>query len=228
MGDAAIDLVILDCDGVLVDSEPIALDLLRRTLAANGYDLSLGEVQRRFQGRALAAIPGILREEGQALPDGALARMEDELLREFTARLRPVAGMEALLDRLRAPSCVASSSSQRRLAHSLAVTGLELRFAARAFSAEEVRRGKPAPDLFLHAAARLGAGPVRCLVIEDSPAGIEAARAAGMRSLGFTGGTHANGAAYRARLESAGADAIASDVAALARQLAALGLLAAE
>ena len=215
----AIDLVILDCDGVLVDSEPIALDLLRETIAASGLALDAGEVQRRFQGRALAGVPGVLRETyGHSIAPERLARMEDDLLAAFATRLRPIRGIEAALDALAVPAAVASSSSRRRLAVTLEATGLADRFSGAVHSAEDVTRGKPAPDLFLRAAARAGARPDRSLVVEDSPAGIEAARAAGMRSVGFVGGGHAGGAAYRAALEVAGAARIVAD----ARELAAL------
>ena len=203
--------IIFDCDGVLIDSESIALALLRDTLADTGLDLPLAEVQGRFQGRSLATVVADLREHwGHAMPSAAIARMGEALLQRFTASLLPVPGMIGLVDALERPVCVASSSHTVRLRHSLTVTDFARRFEPHVFSADAVGRGKPAPDLFLHAAARMGVEPARCLVIEDSVAGIEAARAAGMDAIGFTGGSHARGKDYAARLLAAGASRIAT------------------
>ena len=211
-----VDLVIFDCDGVLVDSEPIALALLRDTIAAAGLALSAETVQREFQGRSLAAVRERLRDaHGLAIAPDVWDAMDDELLARFTRELRPVPGMGALVAALPCRACVASSSNTRRLRHSLAVAGLASLFGSHVFSADAVARGKPAPDLFLHAAARMGVAPERCVVVEDSPAGIEAARAAGMDVVGFAGGSHLAEAAV-ARLREAGAPVVAGDAAALA------------
>ena len=184
------ELVIFDCDGVLVDSEAIALDVVRQTLAGLGLPLGLDEVRERFLGRALPSIVADLREDGIDFDAGHRAAMDDELRRRFEVGLRPVPGMAGLIDRLAVPSCVASSSHTARLRRSLAVAGLLTRFDGAVFSADEVERGKPHPDLFLHVAARMGAAPERCLVIEDSLPGLMAARAAGMAAIAFTGGSH--------------------------------------
>lgn len=216
-----VDLVILDCDGVLVDSEPIALALLRDMLSDLGLDLPLERVQREFQGRSLPSVVERLRaRHGLDPPPEALEAMGETLLRRFTSELRVVSGMAGLVDRLDRPSCVASSSNARRLAHALAVTGLAPRFEGRVFSAEAVRRGKPAPDLLLHAAGRCGARPARCLVVEDSGAGVEAAVAAGMMVVGLTAGSHARGPGYADRLRCAGAEAVAPDAATLEKLIA--------
>ena len=213
------DLVIFDCDGVLVDSEGIAQDLLRRTLLEQGLELSADTVREQFQGRSLSAVQATLRAlHGVTLPAQAVDEMGRRLLARFSAGLRPVDGMAALVDGLTARACVASSSSRERLHHALAVTGLADRFAGAIFSADDVRRGKPAPDLFLHAARMCGTQPIACVVVEDSPAGLEGARRAGMAAIGFTGGSHAGGADYADTLVRAGAHAVAAN----AHELAAL------
>ena len=209
------DLVIFDCDGVLVDSEPISLGLLRDTIAASGLDLSLETVRGEFQGRSLPAVVTRLREaHDHAVPPDALAAMGEELLRRFSRDLRPVRGMRALVRQLGCRRCVASSSHTRRLRHSLAVAGLADLFGPHVFSADAVARGKPAPDLFLHAAARMGVAPERCAVVEDSVPGIEAARAANMRALGFAGGSHVTEASAD-DLRRVGAETVARSAEAL-------------
>lgn len=212
-----VELVIFDCDGVLVDSEPIALALLHRTIARSGLDLPLATVQATFQGRSLAGVLRILQERfDHAIAPAAVEGMGAELLASFTQQLQPVEGIGAVVDAVRARRAVASSSGTQRLGHSLAVTGLADRFPPDAvFSADAVRRGKPAPDLFLYAAARVGVPPRRAMVVEDSPAGIRAARSAGMRVVGFAGGSHARVPGYVAGLREAGAPAIAPDADAL-------------
>ena len=215
-----VDLVIFDCDGVLVDSEPIALALLRDTLADEGLDLPLDVVGEAFQGRSLAAIAPIASKRfGHEVDVGALRRMQTALLAEFTLRLRPIEGVPALIDALPVRCCVASSSNAERLAHSLHATGLAPRFRDAVFSADGVAHGKPAPDLFLHAAERMGVRPERCLVVEDSAVGITAALAAGMVPIGFTGGGHAEGEGYARSLAAAGAERVVADAASLAAAL---------
>jgi HAD superfamily hydrolase (TIGR01509 family) len=185
----AIELVILDCDGVLVDSERLAVGVDVRVLAALGWPLSEQEVIARFVGRSHDFfVAEIETQLGRRLP----ADWEDPfqpLYREaFAAELRPVDGVVDALDRITIPTCVASSGSHDKMRYTLGLTGLYERFAGRIFSASEVANGKPAPDLFLHAAARMGVAPHACAVVEDSRYGVEAARAAGMRALGFAGG----------------------------------------
>ena len=207
---AKFDLVIFDCDGVLVDSEPIALDLLRRTLEETGLDLPIETVRQTFQGRSMAGVVAAANVGfGHVVEIERLWRMQGVLLEELTERLRPIAGMAGLLRRLDAKRCVASSSNTKRLRHSLATVGFLEAFGSAVFSADEVASGKPAPDLFLHAAKTMGVPPSRCVVVEDSPVGIEAGLAAGMRTIGFTGGGHAVGQSYRQRLVAAGASEIA-------------------
>ena len=206
-------LVIFDCDGVLVDSEPIALRLLLETLADAGLHLSAAEADALFLGRSLASTRAtIVREYGVTVSDAALDAMRTALHAAFRAELRPIAHVAEALDALPVPFCVASSSQPERVELSLSVTGLWPRFAGRAFSATMVANGKPAPDLFLLAAETLGCPPAACLVVEDSPAGIQAAKAAGMKVVAFTGGSHADTEEHRARVADLGPDAVIADM----------------
>jgi HAD superfamily hydrolase (TIGR01509 family) len=125
---------------------------------------------------------------GRSLPADWEARIDARYGLAVEHELRPVPGVVAALDRIGAPTCVASNGSHAKIGRSLALTGLTDRFRGRIFSAQDVGIGKPAPDLFLHAAERLDADPARCVVVEDSPFGARAARSAGMRCLAFTGG----------------------------------------
>ncbi|MFC4030944.1 HAD family hydrolase [Streptomyces polygonati] len=185
----AAELVIFDCDGVLVDSEKIAVKVDVDVLAALGWPLTEEEIVERFVGRSFADMTAdIERYLGRALPDGWDTPYRRLYREAFERELTPVDGVVEALDALTLPSCVASSTSHAGLRHTLGLTGLYERFAGRVFSAADVARGKPAPDLFLHAARSLGVEPARCLVVEDSRYGVEAARAAGMRSYGYYGG----------------------------------------
>ncbi len=209
-------LVIFDCDGVLVDSEPLSLRVLGETLAEAGLALDTGTIAARFLGRSLASTVRILGDEdGLALDAAALAEMRRRLYAAFRAELAPMPHIAQTLDALGAPFCVASSSQPERVELSLRLTGLWPRFEGRAFSAVEVADGKPAPDLFLYAAARLGYAADRCLVVEDSPAGIEAAHRAGMAVVGFTGGGHAALPAHRAAVAAMRPDRVIEDMRAL-------------
>jgi HAD superfamily hydrolase (TIGR01509 family) len=184
-----IELVIFDCDGVLVDSERLAVRVDVRVLAALGWTLGEREVIERFVGRSHEFMVGEIEAHlGRRLADD----WEDEfqhLYREaFAAELTPVDGIAEALDLIALPTCVASSGSHEKMRFTLGLAGLYDRFAGRIFSASEVAQGKPAPDLFLHAARRMGVDPAACAVVEDSRYGVEAARAAGMLALGFAGG----------------------------------------
>ncbi|MFF8592119.1 HAD family hydrolase [Streptomyces sp. NPDC015220] len=184
-----IELVIFDCDGVLVDSERIAARVQVTLGAELGWPLTEEEVVDRFIGRSHAAI----REQVAArLGEATAATWSDrfeQLHREAVdAELAPVEGLPEALDALTLPTCVASSGSHDKMRHTLGRTGLYERFSGRIYSATEVSHGKPAPDLFLHAARRMGVDPAACAVVEDSGPGVRAARAAGMRSFGYAGG----------------------------------------
>ncbi|WP_069467527.1 HAD family hydrolase [Actinacidiphila rubida] len=183
------ELVIFDCDGVLVDSEKIAVKIDVLMLADLGWPMSEDEVVERFVGRSYADMARAIGEHlGRPLPDGWDAPYRRSYREAFERELTPVDGVVEALDALTLPSCVASSTSHEGLRHTLGLTGLYERFDGRIFSAAEVARGKPAPDLFLHAARSLGVEPRRCVVVEDSRYGVEAARAAGMRAFGYCGG----------------------------------------
>jgi HAD superfamily hydrolase (TIGR01509 family) len=186
---SVLELVIFDCDGVLIDSERLAVKVHVVVLRELGWPLSEAEVIERFMGRSdrdtEAAIEAHL---GHKLPDGWAQRLELLYEQAFAAELAPVEGVVEALDRITLPTCIASSGTHEYLRYTLGLTGLYERFAGRIFSAEDVARGKPAPDLFLHAVERMAASPEGCVVVEDSRFGVEAARAAGMRALAFAGG----------------------------------------
>lgn len=198
-----IELAIFDCDGVLVDSEPLAMRVLLETISEAGVTLEPALGYERFLGRSLATICAILSEEfGIDLTHDALDRMRHRLYDVFRQELKPIAGIHTTLDALPVPYCVASSSQLERIRLALDVTGLRSRFEPMVFSATMVSQGKPAPDLFLHAAKEMGVAPSRCLVVEDSPAGVKAAKLASMRVCGFTGGSHARADSHRKALEA--------------------------
>ncbi len=189
-----VDLVIFDCDGVLIDSEVISANMLIAELAGYGVQMDMAFVSRNFLGRS---YPTVLREVrdtfGVTLPDRFEADYRTRLLAAFQRDLAIMPGVADVIAALRVPYCLATSSSPERLQHSLALVGLSQAFADRAFTASRVARGKPAPDLFLLAASEMGAAPARCLVIEDSLTGIRAGLAAGMQVWRFTGGSHLKG-----------------------------------
>jgi HAD superfamily hydrolase (TIGR01509 family) len=183
------DLVIFDCDGVLVDSERIAVRVDAVVLGRLGWDLTEAEIIERFMGRSEAyMVQQIEAHLGRALPGDWDADFTPLYREALQAELEPVDGVVAALDAIPTPICVASSSTHERLRFTLGLTGLLERFDGRIFSATDVTNGKPAPDLFLHAAASLGADPACCAVVEDSRYGVEAARAAGMHAFGYAGG----------------------------------------
>jgi HAD superfamily hydrolase (TIGR01509 family) len=187
------DLVIFDCDGVLVDSEPLANRVFADQLAKAGLAMPVEEVMRRFVGKTKAGCIELAQEIlGRDLPASFGADWDEALFAALRAELKPVEGIAALLAELELPFCVATNSSRERLHLALETTGLAPFFEGRAFSAAEVARPKPAPDLFLHAARTLGAAPSRCVVIEDTPTGARSARAAGMAVLGFAAAPHAD------------------------------------
>lgn len=191
-GAGGVDLVIFDCDGVLVDSERLAVRTEAAVLEELGWPLSEDEIVERYVGRSASYMQGdIERHLGRRIDWDA--EFEARYAAVFRAELEPVAGVADALDRIALPTCVASSGSVAKVRRSLGLTGLLERFDGRIFSAEEVARGKPAPDLFLHAARHMGAVPRRCAVVEDSVAGVEAGLAAGMAVFAFGGGvTHAS------------------------------------
>lgn len=182
-------LLVFDCDGVLVDSEPIAGRVLHQALRELGIDISVEESAARFTGLNMSACARIAAGMlGRPLPENFTAEVERRSLQAFRTGLEPVRGVEQVLEQLPWPRCVASSGSHARIRESLRLTGLDRWFTrSNIFSSEDVPRGKPAPDLFLHAARESGIPANRCVVIEDSVPGVTAAVAAGMTVLGFAG-----------------------------------------
>jgi len=184
-------LVILDCDGVLIDSEAISARMLVSELAALGVSIDLAYVARHFLGRSYPTVMAEIRKDfGIDLPPDFEEQYRNRLLQAFETELRIMPGVTALLDGLDLPVCVATSSSPRRVEMSLRLVGLWDRLGQVTFTASEVARGKPAPDLFLHVAARMGVAPAGCLVVEDSLTGVRAGLAAGMQVWRFVGGSH--------------------------------------
>src|SRR6201984_121024 len=192
-------LVIFDCEGVLVEREPIINRAHAEVLTASGYPISEQNLVERFCGMSDREMIEIIeREWGHALPTSYAEHVGLMIEAQFRQSLAPIAGVAEALDSLTLPICVASSSSLEQIRQKLKITGLLGRFGEHLFSATMVTRGKPAPDLFLYAAQRRTTAPDRCLVIEDSPAGIDAALAGGMTAIGFCGGSHC-GPELRAR-----------------------------
>jgi HAD superfamily hydrolase (TIGR01509 family) len=184
-----IELVIFDCDGVLVDSERIAVRIDARVCAELGWPLTEEEVAERFLGCTVEyMVAEIEANVGRPLPDVWETEFEPRYREALEAELRTVDGVVEALERIAIPVCVASSGTHAKLRFTLGLTGLYERFEGRIFSADDVTNGKPAPDLFLHAAEQLGVEPARCAVVEDSRYGVEAARAAGMRAFAYAAG----------------------------------------
>ncbi|WP_327593950.1 HAD family hydrolase [Streptomyces chartreusis] len=190
------DLVIFDNDGVLVDSEPISNRLLAAYLTELGHQTSYEDSIRDYMGSAMHRIHDLVLERtGERLPEDFDDVFHARVFAAFERELKAVPGAVDLLEKLGAegvPYCVASSGSHERIRVGHRTTGLDRYFdEGRVFSSQDVGRGKPAPDLFLHAAERMGVAPARCLVVEDSPLGVQAAVAAGMDVYGFTAMTPA-------------------------------------
>jgi len=208
-------LLIYDCDGVLVDSEALASSALAELMTTLGHPMSAAECNRVFGGRSvqdvLARAAQIL---GHRIPQHLGRDAAERLMGRFRRELKPVQGAADAIAALPYARCVCSSSSPERLSLSLDVTGLAPLFGDRVYSAAQVSRGKPAPDLFLFAADTIGVAPSQAIVIEDSILGIEAARAAGMTSIGFTGASHVMDD-LAGELAAAGAQAIVTRMAEL-------------
>ena len=193
-----IELVIFDCDGVLVDSEPIANRVLAEQLHEIGVALPVSEVMRRFVGKTRDQCLALAAEiRGSELPPRFGANWDAALFDALRKEVKPVAGVPEVLRDLAIPYCVASNGMPDRIRVTLDSAGLLRYFDGRIFTSSEVANPKPAPDLFLHAAAAMKAAPAACVVIEDTPTGVKAARAAGMRVLGYIGGSASDAAALQ-------------------------------
>ena len=201
-------LLIFDCDGVLVDSEHLACEALAELMTTLGHSMTADQAMLAFAGRSLKDV--LARAErllSRPIPKDVGEQAAVQLMARFRRELQAVAGAKEAIAALPYRRCVASSSTPDRLMLSLDITGLSPLFGNNVFSAVEVANGKPAPDLFLLAARRLGEEPSSCIVIEDSVLGVEAAGAAGMAAIGFAGASHAN-QDLAERLAAAGAEPV--------------------
>ena len=212
------DLIIFDCDGVLVDSELISCHAHAQTLTRHGYAITPDQVLERFLGVSdREARATIEAEIGRKLPDDFEVQVKQATLQHYAGDLRAISNVGAAIAAIDLPKCVASSGTPEKIRHGLICADLYDVLAPNIFSATQVKRGKPAPDLFLFAAERMRASPARCVVIEDSVPGITGALAAGMSALGFHGGSHCR-PGHAEKLRAAGAHGTFDDM----RQLPAL------
>lgn len=193
-------LVIFDCDGVLVDSEPISNRIMAQALSETGLPMSVERCYEHFMGRTMADCIRILETRfGHPVGDDFVERVRQRTLDALRVEVEPISGVADALEAIRVPTCVASSGQLVKMRATLEATGLLRHFEDRLFSAAELARGKPHPDIFLEAAKAFGAEPGACAVIEDSPVGVEAGIAAGMTVFGYAAISDA------ARLAAAGA-----------------------
>jgi len=202
------DLIIFDCDGVLIDSEILSCRCLSDVLAGYGIKLGVDQALDLFLGRSVTAVREHYEALGHLIPEQFAAELKVRIRAAFLSSLCPVEGVSSVLEDLRIPHCVASSSDVDRVSFSLSLTGLAPHFDARLYTSQMVERGKPAPDLFLYAAERMQVDPQRALVIEDSVSGVRAGKAAGMTVWGFVGGSHYQSRDGKAILREAGADRV--------------------
>ncbi len=206
------EAVIFDCDGVLIDSEVVACRIAAEELTSIGYPISTEEVIRRFAGRTAREIEAEVEKDlGRSIPDSYRNAVRERRSHAYANSLSAVSGVVEAVNALRLPICVASSSSLETLRVGLTTIGLYDRFAPNIISARMVARGKPDPDVFVLAAGWLKVSPLNCLAIEDSVPGVRAAVRAGMRVLGFYGGSHC-GPEHAGALRDAGAFRVFSDM----------------
>lgn len=217
----SVELVVFDCDGVLVDSEALVVHVEAEMLTAAGFPITAEQILQRFTGLSCETMLSAIGEEvGRPVPKTLVEGILRESMALFPARLEAVPGIPDVLAQLEKRRCVASSSDLERIDLSLRVCDLARHFPPESlFSAEMVQHGKPAPDLFLLAADRMDVAPADCLVVEDSPHGVQAARAAGMAVVGLLAGGHVQPGLDR-RLEEAGATRVFQTAAELGRHLA--------
>ncbi|MHB8269142.1 HAD family hydrolase [Bradyrhizobium sp.] len=219
----SVDLIIFDCDGVLVDSEVISCRAHAATLTRHGYPITADQVLDRFLGVSdLEARLIVEAEIGRKLPDDFTSQVKHATLQHYADDLEPVPYVAEAIAAIRLPKCVASSGTPEKIRHGLTCAGLYDVLAPHIFSAGQVKRGKPAPDLFLFAAEQMKVQPARCVVVEDSVPGVTGARAAGMTVLGFHGGSHCR-PGYADTLRAAGAAATFGDMRELAGLIGQIG-----
>ncbi len=204
-------LIIFDCDGVLIDSEIIACSAGADMMTRLGLPMDTHEFARRFTGIPTGNIWAMIESElGRSVPTDFREAELQRTRQRFAEELQPVTGVHDMLKRLATPKCVASSTGLPSLRKNLELVSLLGLFDPAVFSASQVARGKPAPDVFLYAASQMGFDPAECLVLEDSVPGVQAARRAGMRVVGFVGGSHAD-PSLPGRLSGAGAQTVLED-----------------
>jgi HAD superfamily hydrolase (TIGR01509 family) len=209
---AKIDLIIFDCDGVLVDSEVISCRAHAEVLTRHGYPITPAQVLTRFLGVSdREARQTIERELARTLPDDFDVQIKQAALQRYDSELAAIPHIAEVIAAIDLPKCVASSGTPEKIRHGLTCAGLFDALAPHIFSAVQVTRGKPAPDLFLFAAEQMNATPGRCVVIEDSVPGVTGGRAAGMAVLGFHGGSHCT-AGHAELLRAAGAHVTFDDM----------------
>jgi HAD superfamily hydrolase (TIGR01509 family) len=200
-------LVIFDCDGVLVDSEPISCRTFMEALRELGLEVTPEQMFDDFVGYSMKHCMAVVHKLlGRPPPENFVAELQARTFERFRAELKAMPGIEQALDALGVPFCVASSGAHEKMRTTLGITGLLPRFEGKMFSATQVARGKPAPDVYLFAAEKMGVEPGKCVVVEDAPPGVQAGVAAGMRVLGFCAHTP------RAKLEAAGAHVLFDDM----------------
>jgi HAD superfamily hydrolase (TIGR01509 family) len=218
-----IDLVIFDCDGVLVDSEVISCRAHAEVLTRHGYSITSDQVLKRFLGVSdREARLTIETEMGRKLPDDFEAQLKQAALQRYASELAAIPHIGDAIAAIGPPKCVASSGTPEKIRHGLTCAGLFETLAPHIFSAVQVARGKPAPDLFLFAAEQMKARPSRCLVIEDSVPGVTGGCAAGMTVLGFHGGSHCT-SGHADLLRAAGAAVTFDDMRQLPDLIAQIG-----
>jgi HAD superfamily hydrolase (TIGR01509 family) len=207
-----VDLIIFDCDGVLVDSEVISCRAHASVLTRHGYPITPEQVLTRFLGVSDREARQMVEDEiGRKLPNDLEAQIKSATLQFYAGELQPIKHVAATIAAIDLPKCVASSGTPEKIRHGLDCAGLYDQLAPHIFSATQVARGKPAPDLFLFAAEQMNTAPENCLVIEDSVPGVTGARAAGMAVLGFHGGSHCP-PGHGEKLRQAGAGLIFDDM----------------
>jgi HAD superfamily hydrolase (TIGR01509 family) len=215
-------VVIFDCNGVLVDGEAISTTVAADEFSRAGFPLTPLTIARFFTGRrATDMIADVEAATGRKLPDDFAKTLAAATLQRIREELRPTPHVAYALTWLRGPKCVASATTPERMRLSLETTGLMRFFQNNLFSATEVTHGKPSPDLFLHAAGRMGIAAHDCIVVEDAPVGVAAAVAAGMTAIGFVGGSHVH-SHLPAQLTAAGARTVIADMRALKATVVAL------
>ena len=203
---ARFDLVIFDCDGVLLDSEIIACQADAEAFTRLGYPITADEIAQRFAGMPDEAVDAALAKElGASLPPDFRDKIKQSVIGKYRTELKAIDGARSLLSSLSTAKCIASSAAPAKLALGLIETDLYDLVYPHIFSTKLVEKGKPHPDVFLYAAQVMGAVPSRCIVVEDSVAGVTAATSAGMECIGFTGGSHCTDGHARRLLEAGAA-----------------------